>query len=271
MAELQLNFLGPWHIVHARQGEIEFRGRLPLALLAYLAVESGEVHSRDSLVGLLWPELPENDARNNLRVTWSRLRKRLGTSAGAPFLISTRFDLQFNPNSNHWLDVAEFRSLIAAVEKSGHREDETCPGCRQKLVRAVELYRGDFLAGFYLGGCPAFEEWLFVQRERLLVQILEALAGLASLYERDGELKEAEGYTRRQLELDPLREDAHRRLMRLLAGQGRRTAALTQYETCRQILRDELGVKPDPETLLLYQQIKSGTFHTAAGQASGQG
>jgi len=271
MAELQLHFLGPWRVVHAHEGEIEFRGRLPLALLAYLAVESDQAHSRESLVGLLWPELPENDARNNLRVTWSRLRKTLGASAGVPFLTSTRFDLQFNPDSNHWLDVAEFRSLIAAAERPVQQAGQACPDRCQKLARAVELYRGDFLAGFYLGGCPAFEEWQFVQRERLYLQILEALAGLASFYEGGGELKTAEGYTRRQLELDPLREDAHRRLMRLLACQGRRGAALTQYEDCRQVLADELGVEPDAETLLLYQQIKSGAFLTAAGQVSGQG
>ena len=78
MAELQLQLLGPARVVHAQEGEIEFRGRLPLALLAYLAVESGQAHSRETLMGLLWPELPEADARNNLRVTWSRLRKMLG-------------------------------------------------------------------------------------------------------------------------------------------------------------------------------------------------
>lgn len=273
MADLQLYLLGAGRVVHPGAGEVEFRGRLLFALLAYLAVESGQAHSRESLMGLLWPELPEADARNNLRVTWSRLRARLGAgdSGDVPYLISTRFELQFNPDSNHWLDVAEFRSLIAAAERPVQQAGQACPDRCQKLARAVELYRGDFLAGFYLGGCPAFEEWQFVQRERLYLQILEALAGLASFYEGGGELKTAEGYTRRQLELDPLREDAHRRLMRLLACQGRRGAALTQYEDCRQVLADELGVEPDAETLLLYQQIKSGAFLTAAGQVSGQG
>mgnify|MGYP001027510022 CR=1 FL=1 len=258
MAELQLHFLGPWRVVHAHEGEIEFRGRLPLALLAYLAVESSQAHSRETLTGLLWPELPEADARNNLRVTCSRLRKMLRTSTGVPFLTSTRFDLQFNPDSNHWLDVAEFRSLIATAERHAHEEGQACPDCCQKLAQAAELYRGDFLAGFYVDGCPAFEEWQFVQRERLHLQTLELLAELAYCHEGRGELKAAERYARRQLELDPLREDTHRQLMRLLNRQGQRGAALGQYQACRRLLADELGVEPDTQTLLLYQQIKSG-------------
>jgi DNA-binding SARP family transcriptional activator len=258
MAELQLHFLGLGRVVHAHRGDIEFRGRLLLALLAYLAVESDQAHSRETLMGLLWPELPEADARNNLRVTWSRLRARLGPSAGPPFLTSTRFDLRFNPESSHWLDVAEFRALIAAAEGHVHDEPQVCPDCCQKLARAAELYHGGFLAGFYLDGCPAFEEWQFIQRERLHLQTLDLLTELAHCYELKGELKTAERYTRRLLELDPLREDAHRRMMRLLNGQGQRGAALAQYQACRRVLTDELGVEPDGETLMLYQQIKSG-------------
>jgi DNA-binding SARP family transcriptional activator len=258
MAELQLHFLGPGRVVHAHRGDIEFRGRLLLALLAYLAVESDRAHSRETLMGLLWPELPEADARNNLRVTWSRLRARLGSSAGPPFLTGTRFDLRFNPDCSHWLDVAEFQALIAAAEGHAHEERQSCPDCCQKLGRAAELYRGAFLAGFYLDGCLAFEEWQFVQRERLHLQALDLLAELACCHEGRGELKTAERYARRQLELDPLREDTHRQLMRLLNSQGQRGAALAQYQACCRVLRDELGVEPDAETLLLYQQIKSG-------------
>jgi predicted ATPase/DNA-binding SARP family transcriptional activator len=255
---LQLYFLGPWRVVHAQRGDLEFRGRLPLALLAYLAVESARPHSRESLLGLLWPELPEADARNNLRVTWSRLGKRLGAGAPPPFLTSTRFELSFNPDSSHWLDVTEFETLVAAVERHGHENGRVCPDCCRKLARAAELYRGSFLDGFYLDGCLAFEEWQFVRRERLHLQVLEALARLAGFYERDGDLRQAERYARRLLELDALREDAHRQLMRLLNGQGQRAEALAQYQACRRVLRDELGVEPDPETLLLYQRIQAG-------------
>jgi DNA-binding SARP family transcriptional activator len=173
-------------------------------------------------------------------------------------LTSTRFELRFNPESSHWLDVAEFRALIAAAERHAYEERQACPDCCQKLGRAAELYRGAFLAGFYLGGCPAFEEWQFMQRERLHLQALDLLAELARCYEQGGELKTAEGYARRQLELDPLREDAYRRMMRLLYGQGQRGAALAQYQACRRVLRDELGVEPDAKTQLLYQRIKSG-------------
>jgi DNA-binding SARP family transcriptional activator len=258
MAELEFYLLGPWRVVHARQGDLEFRGRLPLALLAYLVVESARPHSRESLLGLLWPELPEADARNNLRVTCSRLGKQLGNSRSIPFLSSTRFELAFNPDSSHWLDVAEFQALMAAVEAHAHDKGQVCPDCCDKLARAAELYRGPFLDGFYLDGCPAFEEWQLVQRERLHLQIIETLGRLAGFYEGNGELKRAEGYARRLLELDALREDAYRQLLRVLNAQGRRAEALAEYQACRQVLHEELGVEPDPTTQQLYQRIKAG-------------
>jgi predicted ATPase/DNA-binding SARP family transcriptional activator len=268
MAELQLFFLGPGRVVQAQRGEVQFRGRLLLALLAYLAVESGQAHSRESLLGLLWPEMTEADARNNLRVTWSRLRKTLETASDVPFLIGTRFHLQFNPESSYWLDVAEFESLLAATAHHPHAERRTCPDCCRKLAQAAELYQGDFLAGFYLDGCPAFEEWQYVQRERLHVRMLEVLAELAHFYEHSQQPQTAEGYARRQLELDPLRENAHRQLMRVLYQQGQRPAALAQYEVCRRVLAEELGIEPDVETVRLYQQLKSGPPPASPASAS---
>ena len=264
MAELRLAFLGPPQIVRRQTGDLTLPNRKALALLAYLAVEAEHAHSRETLLGLLWPEMADAEARNNLRVTWAWLRGRLGDEAraAAPFLLSTRLELQFNRDSDFTLDVAEFHAWLEACRQHAHERRDRCPECQERLARAVALYRDEFLAGFYLEGCPAFEEWLFVQRERLHVQVIELLDELAQFHEVGGRFNQAEAHTRRQIELDPLRENAHRRLMRLFERQGRRTAALAQFEACRKVLEDELGVAPDAETVSLYQQIKAGSLAT---------
>ena len=108
----------------------------------------------------------------------------------------------------------------------------------------MALYRGDFLAGFFLDDSPAFEEWLLLKREWLRREMLQALAALAVAHERQGTYAQAQVYAWRQVELDPPREEAHQQLMRVLALSGRRSEALAQYESCRRLLAEELGVQP---------------------------
>ena len=227
--------------------------------MAFLVIESEHPHSRETILGLLWPELPTAAAQNNLRVTWSQLRKHLKNEQdnSAPYLLATRLDLQFNPHSDYTLDVSLFLDLVTASRTHQHSNRLDCSECAERLAQAIELVRGEFLAGFSLGDCPAFDEWLFVQRERLHLQITTALEELADFHEHAGHAEEANKYVQRLLELEPLRERAHRQLMRLLAAAGRRSAALEQYETCRRLLANELGVPPAPETVLLVEQIRA--------------
>jgi predicted ATPase len=126
------------------------------------------------------------------------------------------------------------------------------------LEEAVELYRGDLLEGFSVPDSAAFEEWALLTRERLRRLVLDALRDLVQAHEQHGEHQRALRYAWRQVELDPWREKAQRQLMRLLASSGQRSAALAQYETCRRLLAEELGVEPAAGTTQLYQAIKEG-------------
>lgn len=259
MAGLIFSFLGPIQLSHSRAEELIITKRKVLALLVYLVIEADHPHPRESLLGLLWPEHSTAAAQNNLRVTCSQLQKYLERAQenGQPYLSSNRLDLQFNPLSRYELDVTRFRNLIEACHIHAHPgQPEDCAECAARLAQAVKLVRGPFLDGFSLPDCPAFDEWLFFQRERLHRQITAALEQLADFHERAGDAAEAESYVRRLLELDPLREQAHLQLMRLLAGAGQRSAALAQYEKLRRLLADELGVSPAPDTTLLAEQIR---------------
>lgn len=232
-------------------------------LLAYLVVEADQLHSRDSLLGLFWPNMSAADARNNLRVALSRLKQHF---VDRDILVSTRHTVALNFGNADWLDVIEFQTLIKKTEDHQHLTLAGCRPCQELLNQAVDLYRGEFLAGFFLDDCLAFEEWRFVWRERLHVQILKQLDRLTRFAENADRFSDAEGFARRQIELDPLRESAHRQLMRALYAQGHRSAALTQFQTCEAILQDELGVEPEDKTLLLWDEIHAGSLIIAPSE-----
>src|SRR5262249_22586642 len=149
-----------------------------------------------------------------------------------------------------WVDVREFERLARSAELA-------------ELARAAELYSGEFLAGFSLPGCEAFEEWLLLRREQLHQLALGTLARLAELHERAGDYAALCACARQQLALEPWEEAAHRQLMCGLALAGARSAALTQYERRRELLANELGVEPDVETRALYERIRAEAFTPA--------
>ncbi|MCP4538324.1 MAG: AAA family ATPase [Chloroflexi bacterium] len=251
MTHLSLAFLGTFHVTLDDEPVTTFKSDKVRALLAYLAVEADRPHRRDVLAGLLWPEWSNQDARSNLRYALYNLRTVIRDhTATHPFLLVTRDTIQFNATSDHNLDVADLQQHLAASRR--HMADES------DLSLAVQLYCGAFLEGFSVKDSPAFEEWALFKREQIARQVADALHLLASIYERRGEYAQAQGHVRRQLELELWDEQAHRHLMRMLALDGQRNAALTQYETCRRLLNDELSIEPERETTALSESIRDG-------------
>ena len=227
-------------------------------LLAFLAVEATHPHRREELTGLLWPEQPEETARANLRLSLHRLRKALQEEDRAPFFQNTRDTVQFNTLSNHWLDVTVFNGLIAECQAHDHERLERCEECNTRLTQAMDLYRGDFLAGVSLYESETFEEWVLMQREMLRQQAFSALETLIAFHDQRADYPALCRFARRQLELEPWHESAHRGLMRGLALSGDRDSALSQYETCQRVLEQELGIEPEMQTRTLYERIRAG-------------
>ena len=256
MPSLSLSLLGSFQAVLDGHPVAGIESNKVRALLAYLAVEADCPHSRDELIGLLWPDQPDATARANLRQALANLRHAIGDrTSTTPFILATFDSVQFQRSSNSSIDVVTFTGLITACQTHAHRRLETCRSCAQRLQQAAELYRGDFLAQFVQSGSEAFEEWALIQRERLHREVLDALYALAEHYDRRSDYAQALQYATRQLELDPWREEAHRQVMRALALSGQRSAALAQYETCRRVLAEELGAEPSQETVLLQAKI----------------
>jgi predicted ATPase/DNA-binding SARP family transcriptional activator len=252
LSRLSIQLFGTFRVTLDGEPVTRFESDKARALLAYLAVEADRAHQREKLAGMLWPESTEQVARAYLRRLLVNVRQAIGDyEADPPPLHITRQTIQFDMLSDPWVDVTAFLRLVQA---RGLTDQEAI----QQLEEAVDLYRGDFLEGFSLAGSPAFEEWALLNREHLHRLVMDALRRLAERYERQGEFGRALPHAWRQVELDPWREQAHLQVMRLLALNGQRGASLAQYEACRRLLRDELGVQPSAETTELYEAICKG-------------
>jgi ABC-type oligopeptide transport system substrate-binding subunit/DNA-binding SARP family transcriptional activator len=250
MSSLKLYLLGPPRL--ERDGvPLEFDTRKNLALVAYLAV-TGESHSRETLITLLWPELEPSRARAGLRRNLSVLRKAMG----GEWLVAEREIIGAETDADFWLDVDRFQSLLRVWQRHDHSGDEVCSECLTNLAKAVELYRGDFLEGFSLRDSPNFDDWQFFQTESLRQELASALERLVRGYAAQGTYEAAIPYARRWLALDPLHEPVHRYLMSLYVWSGQRAAALRQYGECERVLEEELGVPPEGETTQLFEAIK---------------
>ena len=249
MVRLIIRLLGPVQVTLDGQPVAGFESEKGRALLAYLAAEPERPHQREALAEMLWPGRPEGAARANLRHTLAHLRQVLGDQAAdPPFLLRTRHTIQFNEASDAWIDVAAFSALLSTQPPT---DVPTDPQGLRQIEGAVQLYRGPFLEDLSLADSATFEEWRVVGRERFSRLALHALVRLADGYERLGEVERALTYARRALDLEPWDETAHQQVMRLLARCGRRAEALAQYETCRHLLAEELGVEPAAETTRL--------------------
>ncbi len=269
MPNLSIDLMGPMQVSIDDQRITTLESDKVRALLAYLVVEADHPHTRASLVGLLWPEYPEESARHNLRQALFNLRLMLGDrSAEPPYLLITRDTIQFNTMSNYSIDTDRFNRIFSAYQARLPVDIEDRSALASDLEEAVQLYRGEFLAQLTLDECSEFEEWLLVKRERFHQKILEALSYLASYYESKADFNTARRHAARQLELDPWREEAHCQMMRALALDGQRSAALAQYEACKRILASELGVQPSDETHDLYEQIRLGNLRPNVEQST---
>jgi predicted ATPase/DNA-binding SARP family transcriptional activator len=246
MPRLELSFLGPFQVRLDGVPITGFEADKVRALLAYLAVESSRPHRREQLAALFWPGWPDASARTSLRNALSNLRKAIGDdTAEPPFLLITRETIQFNLESDYFLDTLELERLTKDSQASA-----------DQIQSALDRYRGAFLEGFTLKDCPAFDDWSLIIRERAQQQVSTLLSRLTEQYEQSKEYEKAIDWVRKRLTLEPWQEEAHQQMMRLLAASGQRPAALAQYEICKRSLKSELGVEPSAETVRLYESIR---------------
>lgn len=208
------------------------------------------VVTREELQELLWSHMPPKQALANLRRELTGLRQAFGA-----YVTIAQDQIWLNEAHPVWVDA-----LHLEITKEQLTSRPLNGRSTPQLEALLTLYSGDFLAGFQVRQAEGFERWLQTEREhwrRRVIALLELLM-LFSLSQQILAHEKSIGYVRRLLQLDPLRESAHRQLMQLLAASNRRSEALKQYELCRKLLWEELGVAPDAETDALFAAIYDG-------------
>jgi DNA-binding SARP family transcriptional activator/TolB-like protein len=241
MTVLSLALLGEPRLSGSDGAEITVPSRKSMALLAYLAANRGRSASRERIMGLLWGDRFDQQARQSLRQTLYSLRKLLGPD-GENALSVAGDTVSLNASLVR-TDLSEFERLAVSNEP-------------EAVAEAIRLYRGPLMAGFAIRDA-AFMEWLESERTRLQDLAASALYRIAKHYKAAASYDESLTMARRLLDLNPLREKAHRLIMRIHAKSGDRAQALLQYQRCADLLHRELGVEPDFITIRTYEEIKA--------------
>jgi WD40 repeat protein/DNA-binding SARP family transcriptional activator len=233
---LCIDTLGGLSITRDGEAVTQLATRKVAALLVYLACTE-RTCAREILAELMWEERTPQRALGNLRVALTSLRKHLGA-----YLVITRDTVAINPQADVRLDVRALDDHLRAGQ----------------IEAAVALYQGEFLQGFYIRGAQLFDQWAAHERERLHVAVTDALQRQVGHDLAAGAFRAGIEHAQRLLALDPLLETTHLQMMLLLAASGQRSAALTQYETCREALAEELGAEPCTELRETYELLLKG-------------
>lgn len=221
-----------------------------LALLIYLALAPPRgFQRRDTLVALFWPELDEARARNALNQSIHRVRSAVG---GGTILARGQEEIG--------LDRERIRCDAIAFEDAAEAGD---------AAAALELYRGDFLSGFHIGGAPGFERWLDDERARLRRRARDAAETLANAAEAAVQSLQSVRWLRRVIAITPEDEGSLRRLIASLDAMGERAAAVREYEDFARRLSDEYDLVPAPESQALIGAIRRRHMADAAGSGPG--
>jgi DNA-binding SARP family transcriptional activator len=228
--------LGPVEIsLHGNPAPAELLWRKPLALLVYLARSPAQTRSREHLVGLFWSDSTDSAARHSLNEALRVIRKSLGDLA----LSTSAQQVRLEPGA-----VTLDTEIL--VEKMKARD----------WAAAVPLLAGEFLEGFALPDAEEFQHWLDAERREWTHRSSETLTARSRELLGNGATAEAIELAERGLRLDRFAEPLIRVLLRALALDDNRTAALNRFEQFQRSIKDELSAEPEPETLALVERIR---------------
>ena len=240
--------LGAFRVYQDDQAINNWKSNKGVAILKYLVAHNPKPISKEMLMDIFWPDSDLESARRNLHQAVYSLRQALRINQ--PELQHIRYEndsYSLNPDISQWIDFEEYEHRVQngrRLEVNG-RIDEAL----KEFGIAEGLYQGGFLEE------NLYDDWAIRKREYLQTQYLSLTIRLIRHYHQRKEFTAAIALCHKRLSLDPSYEPAHRHLIRCLLAQGQRHLAARQYQTCVQVLKDELGLEPDAKTAALYHQI----------------
>jgi predicted ATPase/DNA-binding SARP family transcriptional activator len=233
---LEIRVLGTFEVKHKNKA-ISIASRPAQSLFAYLILNTGTLHRREKLAGMLWPDSLEETARDNLRHALWRLRKALPSQPTNEYVLADDLSITFNASADYWLDAAALEKL-----------DENASA--DELMAILEAYQGELLPGFY-------DEWVVLEREHLYSIFEHHMARLMSLLQKERRWLDILEWGERWIKLGQKPEPAYRALMLAHGAKGDMSKVAATYERCVKSLR-EFGMEPSEQTKELYENLKSG-------------
>lgn len=249
MPELCISLFGKFK-ASCGQREIDcFHAQKVRELFCYLLFYRHRFHNRDVLADILWGDQDSPHSRKYLRKSLWLLQSGLRAIPDIPSSPVLHIDndwIQIDPNAPIWVDTDILENGFNAIR--GYYGYEMSSGQYDISKTILQLYKGDFLEGWY-------QDWCILERERLREMYLTMIDKVMAYCETHSEYDTGIEYGQKILSHDPAREQCHRRLMRLYYLEGNRTTALRQYEICKKSLLDKFGVEPSEITVSLYNHI----------------
>ncbi|MGH2509787.1 MAG: BTAD domain-containing putative transcriptional regulator, partial [Ktedonobacteraceae bacterium] len=211
------------------------RWRMARAMeLFFFLLNANAPLSKERIITELWPEFDDH-INQTFHSTLHQLRKLLGESCLVFHPNGYNLDLATCYGENIWYDVQEFQKQHIEAEQALTRKDD--PAARKAFLYMVELYQGDY-------GRPFSNDWCIFRRDELSTTYLEAQRQLAQIAWRGQAYDESIRHWRHILNIDNCQEEAHYNIMQCYVRQSKRSAALRQYQSCKKILQEELGIEP---------------------------
>lgn len=198
-------------------------------------------------MGAIWPGDAPAQTDSSLDAILSKLRsmmKTAGLGAEAGISVSSG-TIALQLPADTWIDLEAGANALDEAEGALRRKDQSAWGFANT---AVVISRRPFL--------PDVEApWIEAQRNALRAMQMRALQCLVTVSANIGEPLLAIQHANEMVELEPFRETAYQLLMKMHAAAGDRAEALRVFAKCRELLRDELGVSPSPQTEAVYLEI----------------
>jgi DNA-binding SARP family transcriptional activator len=247
---LHMRLLGGFRVerADAERTDFDWPRRSAKILTKLLAAHPEHAMHREQVINILWPDVNADSALNSLGKALHAARRVL--EPGLPRRHDSAYlrmeDCMMLLNTEHVVvDADVFERLAADAVRSG----QAAP-----YRAALLAYEGELLPE------DRYESWCAERRSSLAEMRIRLLLGLAGIHERCGACNEAADLLREVLRHDPAREAVHRQLMRLYVRMGTADQAVRQFHVCEQVLRQELDLAPQPETVSLYDAIHEDQF-----------
>ncbi|MGE0464103.1 MAG: BTAD domain-containing putative transcriptional regulator [Vicinamibacterales bacterium] len=251
MARPRIYLTGRVIIEHGEQrlDEHQLSGRQGRLAFVHLAAHPARTVCRGDLVSAIWGDQPPADTEGALNAILSKLRsalRRAGLSAPETTIDARSGTVALRLPADTWIDLEEASNAMDEAEGAWRCGDTAGAWALSNV--AIAVARRPFLADLEA-------PWIEARRAALRAILVRALERLAEVSRMNGEPDLAIQYANEVLVLEPFREPAYQRLMRLHADAGNGAEAVRVFGRCRELLREELGTSPSPQTEAVFLEI----------------